>query len=34
MKKMISPWDELIDGTNSAEKLHILIAHYVEYLHP
>ncbi|AHE62039.1 hypothetical protein EAKF1_ch4225c [Escherichia albertii KF1] len=31
---MISPRDKLVDGTNSAEKWHILIAHHAEYLHP
>ncbi|EFJ53900.1 hypothetical protein HMPREF9544_05210 [Escherichia coli MS 153-1] len=31
---MISPRDKLVNGTNSAEKLYILIAHHVEYLRP
>ncbi|WP_423812086.1 hypothetical protein, partial [Pseudomonas aeruginosa] len=33
-EKMISPRDKLVNGTNSAEKLYILIAHHVEYLRP
>ncbi|ABV12291.1 hypothetical protein CKO_01150 [Citrobacter koseri ATCC BAA-895] len=31
---MLSPGDKFIDGTNSVEKLYILIAHYVEHLRP
>jgi hypothetical protein len=31
---MVSPGNELIDGANSVEKRHILIAHHIEKLHP
>ncbi|GEC67268.1 hypothetical protein RTE01_19030 [Raoultella terrigena] len=32
--KNVLPGDEFVDGADAAEKLHILIAHYVKHLSP